>query len=97
MNFVFIICLNNFAWTQQNLGRHEKIGGTLPPNASRIYGSACVRSFFPNNKGHVTAWAQFCCKMWEDCLVGNQYSYRADAEVKFCKYRFPILFSRSVS
>jgi len=27
MNFVFIICLNNFAWTQQNLGRHEKIGG----------------------------------------------------------------------
>jgi len=28
--------------------------------------------------------------------VYNQHSYRADAEVKFYKYRFPILFSRGV-
>jgi len=26
----------------------------------------------------------------------NQYSYRADAEVKFYKYRFPLLFLRGV-
>jgi len=32
----------------------------------------------------------------EDSLVWNQYSHRADAEVKFCKYRFPIMFVRGV-
>jgi len=28
-------------------------------------------------------WAQFCCKMWGDSLVWNQYSHRVDAEVTF--------------
>jgi len=37
-------------------------------------------------------WAQFCCKMWGDSLVWNQYSHRVDAEVTFYIYRFPILF-----
>ena len=37
------------------------------------------------------AWPQFCCKMWGDSLVWNQYSHRVDAEVNFYKYRFPIL------
>ena len=35
------------------------------------------------------AWAQFCCKMWWDSLVWNQYSRRVTAEVGFYKYRFP--------
>ena len=40
------------------------------------------------------SWAQFCCKMWGGQLgVKPIYSnYRVDAEVKFYKYRFPILF-----
>ena len=38
------------------------------------------------------AWAQFCCKMWGDSLVWNQYSHRVDAEVAFYIYRFPFLF-----
>jgi len=37
-------------------------------------------------------WAQFCCKMWGDSLVWNQYSDRVDAEVMFHIYSFPILF-----
>jgi len=36
------------------------------------------------------AWARFCCKMWRDSLVRNQYSHRFDAEVKLYKYQFPI-------
>jgi len=36
--------------------------------------------------------AQFCCKMWGDSLVWNQWSHRVDAEVMFYKYKFPILF-----
>jgi len=38
----------------------------------------------------------FCCKMWGGSLVWNQYIHPVDAEVKFCKYRFSILFFRGV-
>ena len=31
----------------------------------------------------VEAWAKFCCKMWGDSLVCNQYILPVDAEVKF--------------
>jgi len=31
--------------------------------------------------GSSQAWAAFCCKMWGDSLVWNQYSRRVDAEV----------------
>jgi len=30
--------------------------------------------------------------MWGDSLVWNQYSHRVDAEVKFYKYKFLVLF-----
>ena len=63
---------------------------------------ACFQSRYPFsvNKGLVNtsplglkqAWAQFCCKMWGDSLVWNQYSNRVDAEVMFYIYSFPILF-----
>ena len=33
---------------------------------------------------HRRSWAQFCCKMWEDSLVWNQYSHRIDTEMTFC-------------
>jgi len=42
------------------------------------------------------AWAQFCCKMLGESLVCNQYSNQVDAEVKFYKYRFPIVFFTGV-
>jgi len=29
-------------------------------------------------------------------LMSNQYSYQADAEVNFCKYKFQILFFRGI-
>jgi len=28
-------------------------------------------------------WTQFCCKMWTDSLLWNQYGNRIDAEGKF--------------
>jgi len=34
---------------------------------------------------------QFCCKIWGDSLVQNQYSHRVDSEVQVYKY-FTILF-----
>jgi len=39
-----------------------------------------------------STWAQFCCKLWGGSLVWKQWSHRVDGEVKFYKYRFPILF-----
>jgi len=41
---------------------------------------------------YMFSWAQFCCKMWGDSLVWNQWSHWVDAEVTFYKYRFPVLF-----
>jgi len=38
---------------------------------------------------------QFCCKMWRDSLVQDQYSHRVDAEVTFF-IQFPSLISRGV-
>jgi len=38
----------------------------------------------------------FVVKCWENSLVLNQYSHQVNAEVKFYKYRFPILFFRRV-
>ena len=38
----------------------------------------------------------FVVKRAGNSLVYNQHSYRADAEVKYYKYRFPILFCRGV-
>ena len=45
---------------------------------------------------HSNSWTQFCCKMWWDSLVWNQYIHPIDAQVKFYKYRFPFLFLRGV-
>jgi len=38
----------------------------------------------------------FVVKCGGDSLMWNQYSHRADAKVKFCECRFPILFFRDV-
>ena len=44
---------------------------------------------------HLSAWAQFCCKMWGESLVWNQYSHPIDAEVTFY-IQIPNLISRGV-
>ena len=41
---------------------------------------------------YVISREQFCCKMWGDSLVWNQYSHRVDAELTFYTMRFPVLF-----
>ena len=44
---------------------------------------------------NLRSWAQFCCKMWGDSLVWNQYSHPIDAEVTFYT-QIPNLISRGV-
>jgi len=41
---------------------------------------------------YLQPWAQFCCKMWGVSLIWNQCIHLVDAELKFYKYRFSILF-----
>jgi len=52
---------------------------------------------YSHNALYWAPWAQFCCKMWGDSLVWNQYSHQVDAEVTFCIYRFLNLFPKGVS
>jgi len=63
-----------------------------PSFPQKAYGSSCS---FPQCH---TLWLgfdhgrNFVVKCGADSLMWNQHNHRADAEVKFCKYRFPTLF-----
>jgi len=69
-----------------------------PAFQSRKYGMPTPWFIFVNiySLFEIQTWAQFCCKMWGDSLVWNQYSHRVYAEVSFYIYWFPILFFRCV-
>jgi len=50
---------------------------------------------FPYMLANSLGWnhgRNFVVKCVGDSLMWNQYSHRPDSEVKFCKYRFPIMF-----
>ena len=59
--------------------------GPLSHSGTRPEGSGC--DFCCADHGR-----NFVVKCWGHSFVGNHYSHRVDAEVKFYIYRFPILF-----
>jgi len=65
---------------------------------SQICGALTVSSMISHylsgeyKKQFCQAWAQFCCKIWGGQFSVKSMNHRADAEGKFYKYRFPILF-----
>jgi len=87
---------NNVA--QYRVGYHWKL--QTPPLWKNVFSSNRGRGkHFDHRQPTATnmfTWlnsrAKFCCKMWGDSLVWNQYSHRVDAKVTFYVYRFPILF-----